>query len=100
MSKKTGFNKKLLISLLAVALLLIGLYTFFGSNGLMEVLRRKNMEKDLNSELADIKQQNLELRAKIWSLKNRMFEVERLAREQLFLIKPGEKVYLVKELEE
>ena len=97
MLRRKGTNKKVLVALLAVSMLFVGLYTFMGSNGLMEILRRQNIEMEYKNQLEEAKQENLHLRATIWALKNRLFEVEKIAREQLFLVKPGEKVYLVRE---
>jgi cell division protein FtsB len=90
-------SKKILIALLAFSMLSVGLYSLFGSNGVMEIVRRKKMEKDLQQKLEATKKENITLRSKIWSLKNRDFEVEKIAREQLMMIKAGEKVYIVEE---
>lgn len=91
------FTKKILIALLAFSMLSVGLYSLFGSNGVMEIVRRKEMENDLQKKLAALKKENILLRSKIWSLKNRTFEVEKIAREQLMMIKSGEKLYIVEE---
>ena len=55
------------------------------------------MEQDLQVKLEVLKKENIRLRAKIWSLKNLDQEVEKIAREELLMIKNGEKVYLVEE---
>jgi cell division protein FtsB len=90
-------SKKILIALLAFSMLSVGLYSLFGSNGVMEIVRRKKMEQDLQKKLEATKRENIILRSQIWSLKNRDFEVEKIAREQLMMIKAGEKVYIVEE---
>ncbi len=97
MARRSNTNKKVLVVLLAVILSFVALYSFFGSNGLMEIIRRKGMQAELKMELETLKKENLRLRSEIWALKNRPGEVERIAREKLFMIKPGEKVYLVRE---
>lgn len=90
-------SKKILIALLIFSMLSVGLYSLFGSNGVMEIVRRKGIEQDLQKKLEATKKENNILRSKIWSLKNRDFEVEKIAREQLMMIKSGEKVYIVEE---
>jgi len=90
-------SKKILIAFLAFSTLSVALYSLFGSNGVMEIIRRKKMEQDLQVKLEVLKKENIKLRAKIWSLKNLDQEVERIAREELLMIKNGEKVYLVEE---
>jgi cell division protein FtsB len=75
----------------------VGLYTFFGSNGLMEIMRKKRIENNLDQDMEKMKRGNILLRSRIWSLQNSDLEVERIAREMLFLIKPGERVYLIDE---
>ena len=97
MSRRYGTNNKVFVILLAMTMIFVGLYTFFGSNGLMEIIRRKHMDSDLKADLEQVKRENLLLRSKIWAMKNKPFEVERIARERLFMIKPGEKIYLVEE---
>jgi len=97
MARKRRKNKRFYVLVLAFAMIFAGFYTFFGSNGLMEIMRRKNMEKDLKHKLTRIKNDNIRLHSEIWTLKNKPSEVERIAREKLFLIKPGETVYLIKE---
>lgn len=91
------FNKKILIAFLAFCTLSVGLYSLFGSNGVMEIIRRKKIERDLETKLEALKKENIKLRAKIWSLNNLDQEVEKIAREELLMIKSGEKVYLVEE---
>ena len=91
------FSKKILIAFLAFSTLSVGLYSLFGSNGVMEIIRRKKMEQALQVKLEVLKKENIKLRAKIWSLKNLDQEVERIAREELLMIKNGEKVYLMEE---
>lgn len=100
MPRKKKFDKRILTVFLGIVFILVGMYTFFGSNGLMEIIRRKSIEKNISDQLEIIKSENLALRAKIWSLNSRLFDVERIAREELLLIKPGERVYIVKEIAE
>jgi len=77
-----------------LVVLIILVFTVFGDNGLISLVRDKRHEKSLVQEKERIEKENKELRQEIERLKNDPSYVERLAREELGMVKEGEIVYM------
>jgi cell division protein FtsB len=84
----------LAIFLIAAASLLNAL---FGDRGLLELLRARQEIESLDREIAALRETNQTLLEDIRHLKSSPLAVERLARENLGLVKPGEVVLLIQE---
>jgi len=70
-------------------------YTVFGANGLVGSLRADADVARLQQQVQAEKAANARLRARIDALRDDPLEIERHAREQLYLVRPNEKVYLL-----
>jgi cell division protein FtsB len=85
---------------LSLALFLIvaasTLNALFGDRGLLELLKARQDIESLDQEIASLRAENQKLLEEIRDLKSSPFAVERLARENLGLVKPGEIVLLVR----
>ena len=75
------------------------LNALFGDRGLLELLRARQEIESLDREIATLRAQNQGLLGEIRDLKTSPLAVERLARENLGLVKPGEIVLLIRETE-
>jgi cell division protein FtsL len=72
----------------------------FSEEGISELQRSRKRVHDLKSEIQRLQTENQRLAAEIESLKNSTFAVERIAREDLSMSKPGEVVYMLPRKEE
>ena len=75
------------------------LNALFGDRGLLELLRARQEIESLDREIATLRTQNQGLLGEIRDLKTSPLAVERLARENLALVRPGEIVLLIRETE-
>ncbi len=75
-------------------------YIIFGAGGMAGVIRARAEVERLEQQLVQARGANRQLEERIEALHNDAAAVEELAREQLFLAKPGEKVYLLPPLPE
>lgn len=73
------------------------LNALFGDRGLLELLRARQEIESLEREIAALREENQALLEEIRDLKTSPLAVERLARENLGLVKPGEIVLLIQE---
>ena len=73
--------------LLTVGMLLLAV---FDPHGALAVRKQKAKLAEVNSEVAALSQENEKLRQEIDQLRHDPATIERIAREQLKLVKPGE----------
>jgi len=78
--------------LLFLALFFIFL-TIFGQNGLLQIGDLKKARMILTKEIFALQEENYALRREIKGLKEDPFFVEKVAREELDLVRPNEVVY-------
>ena len=89
--KATLYRNGVLVLLLASIALIV--HNIFGQNGYLALRRQQKQVQTLQQEIQQLKQDNDDLAKQIKALKSDPAAVERLAREQMHLVKPGEKVY-------
>jgi cell division protein FtsB len=77
---------------LGLCLLLLGTAAL-GRDGLLAVIVNQSRIENLQSEIGELEEGNRLLRNQIRSLRKDLTSVERIAREDLGLVKPGETVY-------
>ena len=65
-----------------------------GDNGVLELYRRKLIYQHLEAEINKLLQENERLKEEIRLLREDPFTIEKIAREELGLVKPGEVVCL------
>jgi cell division protein FtsB len=75
-----------------MVLIILG-YTVFGEHGLIRMVRYKRQTQKIVKQSENLKAENERLRQEIERLKNDQAYIERLAREDLGMVKNGEFVY-------
>jgi cell division protein FtsB len=87
-------TRKFVWAALAVALWGIA-YTFFGAGGLVGVYRAEAEIALLEEQVSEAESVNADLTRRIEALESDPEEIERVAREELYLVDPGDTVYLL-----
>jgi cell division protein FtsB len=67
----------------------------FSEQGITELQRSRSRVQAMEAEIARLKAENQRLAQEIESLKRSTFAVERIAREDLSMSRPGEVVYVL-----
>lgn len=91
---ESSFKRKALNLALFLILVASILNALFGDRGFIELLKARQELQILEQEIAEIKANNQQILEEIRALKTSPFAVERLAREQLGMVKPDEIVLL------
>jgi len=84
-----------LFSVIAVIALMVG--SLFGDRGILQLLRQRQRTEVLTHEIEELREENRALGEDIVALRRDPAAVERLAREQLGLARPGESVFVLRE---
>ena len=69
-----------------------------GEKGLLEMLKKRQEHRAVEQSLANVRAENARLREEARSLQEDPSAIEDLARRELGLIKPGEKLFIVKDV--
>ena len=69
-----------------------------GDKGLLAMIQARQEYRTLENSLADVRAQNARLREQARRLREDPSAVEDLARRELGLIKPGEKLFIIKDV--
>ena len=69
-----------------------------GEKGLVEMLKKRQEHRAAEQALADVRSDNARLREEVRSLQEDASAIEDLARRELGLIKPGEKLFIIKDV--
>lgn len=72
------------VSVLALA------YAIIGNNGYLELRRREAKNRELRAKADELRQENKEILNEIKALKSDPKMIEKIAREELGMVKPGE----------
>jgi cell division protein FtsB len=84
-----------LASIIVVVALVVG--SLFGDRGFLQLMRQQQRAEALAREIEDLRLENGRLAAEIAALRSDPRAIERLAREELGLSRPGETVFLIRE---
>lgn len=84
--------RRLLFGLLALGLLALVVHTVFGEHGYLALRQQQRTLEELQKEIRRLEQENRRLAEEIEALKKDPGAIERVAREQLKMARPGEKV--------
>ncbi len=84
-------------SIIALIALIVG--SFFGDRGMLRMLAQRERTESLREEIEQLRVENARLAAEVVALKTDPRAVEKLAREDLGLARPGETVFLLHEEE-
>jgi cell division protein FtsB len=69
-----------------------------GDKGLLEMLKKRQEYRTLEQSLIDVREENARLREEARRLQEDPSAIEDVARRELGLIKPGEKLFIVKDV--
>lgn len=84
--------RRLLLTILGLGLLALVVHTLFGQHGYLALRRQRQEQERLQSEIERLKEENRRLAAEVEKLKNDPRAIERVAREELKMARPGEKI--------
>ncbi|MBI4166529.1 MAG: septum formation initiator family protein [Acidobacteria bacterium] len=93
------FRRAALLALVLIAIALT-IHEIFGNRGYFALRRRRQELQSLEQQVQKLKQENQQLELDIKALKSDPKAIERLAREQMKLAKPGEIIYVLPEKKE
>jgi cell division protein FtsB len=85
------YRNGILVLLLAIIALIV--HNVFSQNGYLASRRQKKELQTIQQEIQQLKQENEQLDKENHALKSDPAAIERMAREQMHLAKPGEKIY-------
>ncbi len=86
--------RQTLILCLAFFVLLI-LTAFFHDEGILTVFNLQDQMAEMRESNTELSEKNLKIRKEIEALKSNPLAIEKIAREKLNLVKPGETVYQI-----
>ena len=92
-----GLRKKALAlgSIIALIALVVG--SFFGDRGFLRMVAQRERTQSLRQEIEELRAENGKLAGEISALRSDPRAIEKLAREELGLARPGETVFLIHE---
>jgi cell division protein FtsB len=96
-SGEAGLRRKAatLASIIALVALIVG--ALFGDRGLLHLIDQRQRADALAREVEELQAENAQLVTEIAALRTDPRAIERLAREELGLARPGETVFLVRD---
>ncbi|HZM52844.1 MAG TPA: septum formation initiator family protein [Vicinamibacteria bacterium] len=96
-TEQRGLRRKasLLASIIAIIALVVG--SLFGDRGILQLMAQRQRALELAREIEEVRAENLRLAAEIRALRTDPRAIERIAREQLGLARPGETVFLIRD---
>lgn len=81
------------IYVFCVLLVILSLFTIFGERGLLHLRRLREQKKKLGETSFLLRKENKMLRERIYGLRHDDQYLEKIAREELGLVRPGEIIY-------
>jgi cell division protein FtsB len=94
---ESSLRKKAATLFCVILVLALAVGSLFGDRGILQLVDQKERAAELARELDDLRAENLRLAAEIQSLRTDPRAIERLAREELGLARPGETVFLIRD---
>jgi cell division protein FtsB len=94
---EAGLRRKAVVlsSILLLIALVVG--SMFGDRGILHLIAQRQRADALRLEIEALRDENLRLYAAIRELRTDPWAVERLAREELGLARPGETLFLLRQ---
>ena len=86
-------SQRLILYIFCVLLISLSLFTAFGERGLLHLWRLWGEQKKLNETNFLLQKENEILRERIYQLRHDDLYLEKIAREDLGLVRPGEIIY-------
>jgi len=82
-------------TILGLALFLLAIHDIFGSHGLLAMRRTQAQVQELRGEIDRLNQENTHLNKQVQALRTDPKAVERIAREEMGLARPGEMIFKI-----
>ena len=96
--KRAGRSRRVVHLLLIVVALLVAVDALVGDRGLVAMLRARRQGDELSATIARQRAENTRLRDEARRLNDDPAAIEEVARRELGLSKPGERVFIVKDI--
>jgi cell division protein FtsB len=96
--KRPARGRRAVHLLLIVVALLVAVDALVGDRGLLAMLRARKQGDELSASIARQRAENARLREDARRLNEDPAAIEEVARRELGLIKPGERVFIVKDI--
>ena len=80
---------------IAAALILLALQDVFGTHGVMAMRRSQKEAIAVQQEIQQLNEENQKLQKRVQSLKSDPATIERIAREEMGLARPGEYIFKI-----
>jgi cell division protein FtsL len=87
------FWRRHLLKILALALLAVGIHDVFGAHGYLAMRRSREQIEELRGQIEKLNQENQALAEHINELKTDPEAIEKIAREEMGLARPGEMIF-------
>jgi cell division protein FtsB len=84
-------------TILGLALFLLAVHDVFGSHGLLAMRRAQAQLQELHGQIDKLNRENSDLSKQVQALRSDPKAVERIAREEMGLARPGEMIFKVPE---
>lgn len=94
---ETSLRKKAATLFCVIVVLALAVGSLFGDRGILQLVDQKERAARLAQDLDALRAENLRLAEEIQALRTDPRAIERLAREELGLIGPGETVFLIRD---
>ena len=88
--KQYPFFQRLSLLMVGVVSVLAFAYAIMGNNGYLELRRREAKNQELRLKAEELRRENKEILNEIRALKSDPKAIEKIAREELGMVKPGE----------
>jgi cell division protein FtsB len=88
-----SFWRRHLREILWIALLALAIHDVFGAHGYLAMRRTQKEITNLHDQITRLNQENSQLAGQVKALKSNPQAIERIAREQMGLARPGEIIF-------
>jgi len=92
-----GLRQKAVVLTCVIAIIALLLGALFGDRGYLHLVEKRERTEALTREVSRLEEENGRLAGQIQALRTEPDAIEKIAREELGLARPGEKVFLVPE---
>jgi len=91
----SAFVRRNVVWFLVAGLTLLVLQDIFGTHGVLAMRRSQQQAADIQKEIDQLNQENQKLQDRVKSLKSDPAAIERIAREEIGLARPGEYIFKI-----
>jgi cell division protein FtsB len=90
---QTAFWRRHVLKILGLALLALGIHDVFGAHGYLAMRRSQKQIEELRGEIERLNRENQQLAEHVNALKTDPETIEKIAREEMGLARPGEMIF-------